>query len=107
MFIVSELTSCQTLRLADLVAPPPPLPPLPLPDLNPESLVEWARIVRTEATVPPVLEVITLLVGKRSSCCQLRSKRRGQKERRAGWSQRDRARQDLPLPHASGCGGWS
>ena len=63
---------------------------------------DW--IIRTEATGPPVLEAVTLLVGKKSSCGQLRREGRGQKGRRAAGLERDRARQTLLLPQSTG---WS
>lgn len=51
-----------------------------------------------------MLEAVTLLVGKKSSCGQLRREGRGQKGRRAAGLERDRARQTLLLPQSTG---WS
>ena len=64
---------------------PRPLPRLPSPQL--QAGMECARIIRTEATGPPVLEAVTLLVGKRCSCGQLRREGRGQGGGQLGWSQ--------------------
>lgn len=49
------------------------------------------RRIRTEATVTPVLEVVTLLVGKGRSCGQLRREGRRQEEGRAAGQEPDRA----------------
>ena len=51
-----------------------------------------------------MLEAVTLLVGKRSSCGQLRREGRGQEGRRAAGLEPDRARQTLLLPQSTG---WS
>lgn len=77
----SELIPLWTSCLDDLVALPP--------HLNPES--GGGGRIRMEAMAPPVLEVVTLLVGKRN-CGQHRRECRGQKEGRAAGLEPDGAR---------------
>ena len=81
--VTGHSSSLLGLCLDDLVATPTPR--LPSPWL--QAGMECARIIRTEATGPPVLEAVTLLVGKRCSCGQLRREGKGQGGGQLGRSQ--------------------
>lgn len=55
----------------------------------------------------PVLEAVTLLVGKGKSGAQLWRECRGQKEGRVAGLEPGRTGKKFLLPHSLGCGGWS